>query len=125
MAAIKKGFAMTNAQFRAERERKRLSGRIKKRILRRDNYRCCACRGRSDLTIHHAIPLADFFKKNKNTEQKIQEIRNDEILVTLCEMCHRKVHKEDVDTLKKYKKWEEEQRRQNDPIRELFEKSNF
>ena len=116
---------MTNVQFRAEKERKRLSGRIKKRILQRDDFRCRACRCGSDLTIHHAIPLADFFKKNKNTKQKIQEIRNDEILVTLCEMCHKKVHKEHIDTLKKYKKWEQEQRRQNDPIRELFKKSNF
>ena len=83
---------MKEAQRRASKERRRISGRIKKRILKRDDFSCRTCGSKNNLTIHHIVPLADFFKKNKN-EKDLGEVRNDENLLTLCESCHEKVHK--------------------------------
>lgn len=58
-------------------------------ILNRDNHKCCYC-GKTDgiLQVHHKY----YYKYPDGTRPKPWEYPND-ALITLCDDCHRRVHK--------------------------------
>lgn len=61
----------------AERERRRVDGRTKRRIMERDEYRCVKCASHRDLEVDHVVPIAS------------GGTSDDENLQTLCKPCHR------------------------------------
>lgn len=54
----------------------------RKKVLKRDNYRCVLCNSRKNITLHHIIPIIINPDKRK-------DINN---IVTLCFDCHKKAH---------------------------------
>jgi 5-methylcytosine-specific restriction endonuclease McrA len=71
--------------IRPKGERLRLHPRsyanLRKRILRRDNWRCQSCGSMSNLEVHHRE-----FRSHSGTD-------SEENLITLCATCHSKVHR--------------------------------
>jgi len=61
----------------------------RKRILKRDNYKCQICHSKENLEIHHRLYL---FSRRKQRMHFPWEYP-DRLLVTLCESCHQKGHK--------------------------------
>lgn len=59
----------------------------RRRILARDGFKCVLCGSGINLNVHHLTYI------NKGHEE-------DDDLVTLCQKCHEKVHKEDIKTKK-------------------------
>ncbi len=53
---------------------------LRKRILRRDNWRCQSCGSRSNLEVHHQR-----FRSRSGED-------SEENLITLCSSCHAQVH---------------------------------
>lgn len=62
--------------------------KIRKSIIERDNYSCRICNKDYELHVHHI----DYNRMNNSTSN----------LVTLCEPCHRAVHREG------YKPWNDD-----------------
>lgn len=52
---------------------------LRRSVLERDGYRCCNCRRRRELHVHHIVPLA---RGGRNAASN---------LVTLCRACHERV----------------------------------
>lgn len=70
----------------AETAHKRLSYRYRKwreSVLRRDNYKCTECNSTKNLNVHHKKNFSEF-------EELRYDINNG---ITLCESCHKKLHK--------------------------------
>lgn len=59
-------------------------------ILKRDDYKCRNCSSGANLQVHHRCYL---FLKNQNGHVHIWNYP-ERILVTLCEECHNRGHKE-------------------------------
>lgn len=55
---------------------------IRDSVLKRDNYRCVICGAYAD-TVHHIIERSIATKDIRDTDKN---------LITLCFLCHRKVH---------------------------------
>jgi len=53
---------------------------MRKEVLERDNKQCCNCASRTNLHVHHIVPLS-CGGQNKNSN-----------LITLCERCHTSLH---------------------------------
>jgi len=55
-------------------------GKLREKILRRDNWRCQICGSRINLQVHH-----HYFRSHSGEDR-------DENLITLCYDCHSKAH---------------------------------
>lgn len=51
-------------------------------ILKRDNFKCCACNNKNNLHIHHIIPVSE----------DIDLMYGEDNCLTLCSKCHHKKH---------------------------------
>lgn len=51
-------------------------------VLKRDNFRCTICGEREPLNVHH-----------KTYINKGNEIKHLDDLITVCDLCHKKIHK--------------------------------
>lgn len=66
--------------------RRKLTSKIKERVKERDGFKCVRCGFPEKLTIHHVIPISEA------QNHDLEELINEENLVTLCERCHKKIH---------------------------------
>jgi 5-methylcytosine-specific restriction endonuclease McrA len=73
---IECGRPSTGSRCDEHQIRRTLSPAMKRRIKRRDGWRCTECGSTVDLEVHHRIPLAD-----GGTDRRSN-------LVTLCATCH-------------------------------------
>jgi len=69
----------------------KLANKVRKKILKRDNYRCQACGFPLDLEVAH-ITDATLFVKYYGLEDGLKESFREDNLVTLCKSCHRSYH---------------------------------
>lgn len=74
-AARRAGWASYEAYLHSAHWRK-----LRRRVLERDGWRCCLCRSKSELRVHH---------DRYNVDLRSQEIGH---LKTMCDECHRHVH---------------------------------
>lgn len=70
-------------------ERKK-GDRLRKKILKRDDYQCVLCKSTEDLEVHHMKAL---YYKGKSTEEN---------LITLCSECHRYAPEESIEENQRY-----------------------
>lgn len=62
---------------------------LRKAVLLRDNNKCCHCGGTYKLMVHH-LTYIHHYKEHEHLED----------LITVCELCHGKIHKDDKNKVK-------------------------
>lgn len=67
----------------------------RKEVFKRDNYSCILCNSNEDIQAHHKIKLREILKDIDKIEEafKIRILLDISNGVTLCSVCHRKIHK--------------------------------
>lgn len=60
---------------------------IRRKIIKRDGYRCKICSREENLTVHHILPTSLCLHSSE-----MDYLRSSFNLVTLCEGCHAKLH---------------------------------
>lgn len=73
--------ALPYSEFRAQYQTKKW-GELRKKILARDKNKCVFCGAKNKLRVHH-----QYYAKNGS----IFDVP-DTALITLCDVCHKKVH---------------------------------
>ena len=76
-------FRVLNGKVEQKDSRKSISAKIKKDVLKRDNYSCVACGALENLEIHHIIPIMD---------SAIKDLDDIDNLAALCKKCHYLAH---------------------------------
>ena len=59
----------------------------RKRILKRDGYKCRYCSSKTNLHVHHK-----FYLRYPDNTKALPWDYPDDVLITLCYNCHKKVH---------------------------------
>lgn len=100
--------------------------RLRRRILKRDNFECCVCKKKGTMDYRNK-PQIGLVVHHLNSYDKHKKLRfEDDNCILLCEECHYKFHQNygfGNNTIKQFIEWIQNEERENNKIRERISMS--